>query len=498
MGGLINIRLFGRSRILAGAPLGSGPLQLFALFLLPRLQRRLICFLRLCQRLGGLINIRLFGRDRALAGAPLGSGPLQLFVLLFLPRLQRRLICFLRLFQRPGCLINIRLLGRDRTLAGAPLDSGPLQLFALLLLPRPQRSLIRFLRLCQCPGVLINIRLFGCRFRGGTLRFFPGILHIRFGPGVFHGFLKGRIRLCQRRLRRVIVSLCLLLRGPGLFHIPQVNWQPVFQLRLGFLCLAQLRFQILELFCRSFHLRLDVIQFAFRFTPNGIFFPPSVFFLFRILLRQTGSIHCLVGKRLFRLAAFAVDATFRRIQLLGQASARPHSRPQLRQNLIQFVDEGCRVLFRELHVRLGLGGQCLTVQVVGQRFQLRGRLIRGLGIGGYRLDVLGDVVSHLAPGDIHAEHLPVAKGGGLHQKAGLVRHQIAVGFLHHGAAGEHIGPGYHARDELVVVSADEQQHRQHQVRAQRQRIDVIHAYIALYFQCEGPGDGLAPHMDVVV
>ena len=289
-----------------------------------------------------------------------------------------------------------------------------------------------------------------------------------------------------------------MLRGPGLFHIPQVNWQPVFQLRLGFLCLAQLRFQILELFCRSFHLRLDVIQFAFRFTPNGIFFPPSVFFLFRILLRQTGSIHCLVGKRLFRLAAFAVDATFRRIQLLGQASARPHSRPQLRQNLIQFVDEGCRVLFRELHVRLGLGGQCLTVQVVGQRFQLRGRLIRGLGIGGYRLDVLGNVVSHLAPGDIHAEHLPVAKGGGLHQKAGLVRHQIAVGFLHHGAAGEHIGPGYHARDELVVVSADEQQHRQHQVRAQRQRIDVIHAYIALYFQCEGPGDGLAPHMDVVV
>ena len=356
MGSLINIRLFGRGRILAGAPLGSGPLQLSVLLLLPRLQRRLICFLRLFQRSGGLINIRLFGRGRILAGAPLGSGPLQLSVLLLLPRLQRRLICFLRLFQRSGGLINIRLFGRDRTLAGAPLGSGPLQLFALLFLPRPQRSLIRFLRLCQRPGGLINIRLFGCRFCGGTLRFFPGILHIRFVPGVFHGFLKGRFRLCQRRLRRVIVSLCLLLRGPGLFHIPQVNWQPDFQLRLGLLCLAQLRLQILELFCRSFHLRLDIIQFAFRFTPNGVFFPPGVFFLFGLLLRQTGIIHRLVGKRLFRLAALAVDTSFRSIQLLRQSSARSHSRPQIRQRLLQLFQQGLCVRFRELHVRLGLGG----------------------------------------------------------------------------------------------------------------------------------------------
>ena len=289
-----------------------------------------------------------------------------------------------------------------------------------------------------------------------------------------------------------------MLRGPGLFHIPQVNWQPGFQLRLGLLCLAQLRLQILELFCRSFHLRLDIIQFAFRFTPNGVFFPPGVFFLFSLLLRQTGIVHRLVGKRLFRLAAFAVDTSFGIVELLGQAAARSHSRPQVLQSLFQCPDEGCRVRFRELHVRLGLSRQCLAVQVIGQRFQLRGRLIRGHGIGGRRLDVLGDVVSHLAPGDVHAEHFPVAQGGGLHQKAGLIRHQIAVGFLHHGAAGEHIGPGHHARDKLVVVSADEQQHRQHQVRAQRQRIDVIHAHIALYFQCKGPGDGLAPHMDVVV
>ena len=165
----------------------------------------------------------------------------------------------------------------------------------------------------------------------------------------------------------------------------------------------------------------------------------------------------------------------------------------------QLTDERVHVVGNKLTLCALLGLQCLFIQRLTERLEfLDAFAVHGLCVSRRGFDVLGDIVAHLAPRYVHAEHLAVAERRRLHKKAGLVCDQIAVGLFHHRTAGEHIGSGDHARDKLVVAAADEQQHRQYKVCAERQRIDIIHADVALYFQREGTGDRLAPHVNVIV
>ena len=213
------------------------------------------------------------------------------------------------------------------------------------------------------------------------------------------------------------------------------------------------------------------------------------------------ALRLLAGKsgRLFLIPVISLIQLFPGLrQFLFQRLGIRKLRLQLLQRLFQRLDQLLRIIGLILGISLSFGLLGLLIELLAALLEVLGRLIGASRLTGRGRAFAEHIVAHFAPGDVHAEHLPVSDGGGLYQQSGLIGHQIAITFLHHRTAGEHISPGHYAGDKLVVGAANKQQHRQHQICTQRQRIHIIHADIALHFQREGFGYGLAPHMNIVV
>ena len=122
-----------------------------------------------------------------------------------------------------------------------------------------------------------------------------------------------------------------------------------------------------------------------------------------------------------------------------------------------------------------------------------GRILgqRPLGIGIIRL-----VSVAFRPRHIHDNQFTICNRCRFHKQPGAFRIHLSKILFDYGAAGESIDT--RCRGEIIGVASHQQQDRQQQFRTQRQRIDIIHTDIALYFKIKRLADRLALHMHIIV